>query len=152
VHIDVLLQLSLVFAPILGIYPLGTHILNLTVATGLIVGEHQKSIRITAGVQVVGGGQVLDDPSGGHHSRIMSVQKGTLRHLLDHPEDLALADVLPALEEVHCRGVFLWGLQALGDLRPLGVHQDAVDLLLVGSQPDAAPQGCRPLRFHNLLP
>lgn len=133
VHVDVLLQLTFVLMAILGIDALRADVLLLAVAVGAgrVVGEDQHAVYIPARIEIVGVGEIRDDPLGADHGRVVAVQEGALRHLLYDAKDVALAHILLALKEVHRWCVFLRVFDALGYLRPLGNHEDAVRFLLI---------------------
>lgn len=151
VHVDVLLQLAFVLVTILSIDALGANVLLLAVAirTGSVVGEDQQTVYVATSVEIIGCGQVANNPLGTDHRRVVAMQEGALGHFLYDAEHLTLPDVLFGLKEVHCWGILLWVLDTLGNFRPLGVHQDAVCLLLVRSKPQIASQRRHLLRLHD---
>lgn len=151
VHIDVLLQLPFVLMPIFGIDALRAHVLFLavTIRAGRVVGEDQQTVYVATRVEIIGCGQIAYNPLGADHGRVVAMQKGALGHLLYDAKHLTLPDVLFALKEVHCRRIFLWMLDTLGDFRTLGIHQDAVCLLLVRRQPQMTAQRRHLLRLHD---
>lgn len=146
-----LLQLAFVLMTILSIDALGANVLLLAVAirAGGVVGEDQQTVYVAASVEIVGCGQVAYNPLGADHGSVVAVQKGALGHFLYDAEHLTLPDILFGLKEVHCWRILLWVLGPLGDFRPLGIHQDAVCLLLVRSKPQIATQRRHLLRLHD---